>query len=234
MASSTYSPAEASESNCGGRGSFSTTVESDVRGRHVSAPNDHVHRRASSSWSLSNSMISDRNSPVLRINMHLRILMKTPNTVSSEELHRTIGTSEHASEAAPVQIAKRSWLVGLTSLIFILLQSACTAVMAVSGLRVAIGLGSLAAAAGLHRPASGFHADAIRIPMMILAVGGSVVNLYVIWRIRTLRGRPSSQWRVQPATLRQKRNEALQIVLALVTLALVAAEYATHLIVHNA
>lgn len=129
---------------------------------------------------------------------------------------------------------KRSWLIAATSLAFILLQSACTAVMAISGVRVLIGLSALAAAAGLNRPASGFHQDAIRIPMMVLAVGGSLVNLYVIWRIRSLRARPASQWRTTPVSAKQRRNETLQIVLAIVTLVLVAAEYATHLIVHNA
>jgi hypothetical protein len=68
-------------------------------------------------------------------------------------------------------VSRRSWVIAFTSLVFILLQSACTAVMAISGVRVVIGLGALAAAAGLHRPAEGFHADAIRIPMMVLAVG---------------------------------------------------------------
>jgi hypothetical protein len=97
-----------------------------------------------------------------------------------------------------------------------------------------IGLGALAAAAGLHRPASGFHADAIRIPMMVLAVGGSIVNLYVIWRIRSLRSRASSQWRAQPVSAKTIRAERFQIALALLTLILVAAEYVTHLIVHNA
>ena len=58
----------------------------------------------------------------------------------------------------------------MTSLLFILLQSACTAVMAISGVRVIIGLSALAAAAGLNRPATGFHSDAIRIPMMTIAV----------------------------------------------------------------
>jgi hypothetical protein len=128
----------------------------------------------------------------------------------------------------------RSWIVGVTSFFFILLQSACTAVMAISGVRVIIGLGALAAAAGLNRPASGFHADAIRIPMMAIALIGSFVNLYVIWRIRTLRSRPSSQWRTTPATPKQKRAEAFQIVLAVITLALVLAEWITHRIVHNA
>jgi hypothetical protein len=128
----------------------------------------------------------------------------------------------------------RSWIVGVTSFFFILLQSACTAVMAISGVRVIIGLGALAAAAGLNRPASGFHADAIRIPMMAIALIGSFINLYVIWRIRSLRSRPSSQWRTTPATPKQKRAEIFQIVLAVITLALVLAEWITHRIVHNA
>jgi hypothetical protein len=129
--------------------------------------------------------------------------------------------------------AKRPWLLGVVSFAFILLQSLCTAVMAISGVRVLIGLGALAAAAGLNRPADGWHRDAIRIPMMVVAVVGSVVNLYVIWRIRSLRARPSAQWRAKPVTAKQRRAEAIQIVLAIVTLLLVVAEWVTHRIVHN-
>jgi hypothetical protein len=122
----------------------------------------------------------------------------------------------------------------MTSLAFIVLQSACTAVMAISGIRVAIGLSGLAAATvGIHAPASGWHRDAIRIPMMIAAVAGSLINLYVIWRIRTLRGRPSSQWRVQPVTPKQQRSEFLQIALSIVTLVLVAAEWIIHPMIHR-
>jgi hypothetical protein len=138
-----------------------------------------------------------------------------------------------AASETQISTRHRSWIVGFTSLFFILLQSACTAVMAISGVRVVIGLGALAAAAGLNRPATGFHADAIRIPMMAIALIGSFVNLYVIWRIRSLRSRPSSQWRTSPATGKQKRAEVFQIVLAIITLALVLAEWITHHIVHN-
>jgi hypothetical protein len=129
---------------------------------------------------------------------------------------------------------KAHWVVTVTSLFFILLQSACTAVMAISGVRVVIGLGALAAASGLGRPAGGFHRDSIRIPMMAIAILGSVVNLYVIWRIRSLRNRPASQWRSVPLTNRQIRSEQFQIVLAILTLLLVIAEWVTHRIVHNA
>ncbi|MEO6802950.1 MAG: hypothetical protein ABI197_06880 [Granulicella sp.] len=149
--------------------------------------------------------------------------MPTPLPISNEEN----ATGEFSPPKA------RSWMIGLTSLFFILLQSACTAVMAISGVRVVIGLSALAAAAGLHRPAAGFHADAIRIPMMILAILGSVINLYVVWRIHSLRARPSSRWRVRPATPKQLRGERFQIVLAIVTLVLVFLEWGTHQIVHG-
>jgi hypothetical protein len=142
-------------------------------------------------------------------------------------------TPRQAEASIDPATPQRSWLVGLTSFAFILLQSACIAVMAISGVRVIIGLSALAAAAGVHHPAHGFHQDAIRIPMMIVAILGSVINLYVVWRVRSLRARPSSQWRMTPVTPKQRRSETFQIVLAIITLVLVAAEYVTHLIIHN-
>jgi hypothetical protein len=129
---------------------------------------------------------------------------------------------------------KPSWLVSATSFVFILIQSACTAVIAISGVRVAIGLSALAEATiGIHAPAGGFHRDAIRIPMMIAATAGSLINLYVVWRIRSLRARPASRWRVKPATPGQRRSEFFQIGLAIFTLVLVAAEWITHPMVHR-
>ncbi len=127
----------------------------------------------------------------------------------------------------------RSWIIGISSFFFILLQSVCTAVMAVSGLRLLIGIGSLAfASSGLKFFAS-IHGDAIRIPMELLAIAGSAINLYVIWRIRSLRARPSSQWRVEAVTPAKKRAESLQIALAILTLLLVAAEWIAHFRLHG-
>src|SRR6476620_9762839 len=84
--------------------------------------------------------------------------------------------------------------------LFAVLQSACTAVLAISGFRVLIGLGALAAAAGVNTPAKGFHQDAIRIPMLWLALVGALANLYSVWRVRSLRARPAAQWRKQPVS----------------------------------
>ena len=138
-----------------------------------------------------------------------------------------------ASPTNTSRVRPSNWLLSITSLLFIVLQSVCTAVMAISGVRVLLGLSALAAAAGLNRPASGYHADAIRIPMMTIAVVGSLVNLYVVWRVRSLRNHPAAQWRAQPVNSKQRRAEYFQILLAILSLLLVAVEWWTHRIVHN-
>jgi hypothetical protein len=119
------------------------------------------------------------------------------------------------------------------SFLLALLQSLCTAVFVVSGFRLAIGLTALAAVSGIYAPARGFHQDAIRIPMLILATVGSVVNLAVIAWIRHLRANPSAKWRRSEPTPKQRRSERIQIVLAIVTLILVGLETWTHTRVHR-
>jgi hypothetical protein len=130
-------------------------------------------------------------------------------------------------------VKRRSWMIGFTSLFFILLQSACTAFMALSGLRLLVGVGSLAAAVAGVRFLGSIHREAIRIPMEIVAVAGSVINLYAIWRVRSLRARPSSQWRVGPVGSEKRRSESIQIALAVLTLLLVGVEWAFHLYLHG-
>jgi hypothetical protein len=98
---------------------------------------------------------------------------------------------------------------------------------------MAIGLGALAAAAGIHAPATGFHSDAIRIPMMVIAFFGAVINLYVVWKIRRLRSNPAAQWRQQPVSKKKINSERLQIGLAVLTLVLLSVEWITHPMIHR-
>ena len=123
--------------------------------------------------------------------------------------------------------------LGGASFVFALLQSICTAVLTVSGIRVAIGLSALAAASGIYAPARGFHQDAIRIPMLAIAVAGAIINLAVLAWIRHLRNRPAAQWRRRELTAKEKRSERLQIILAVITLVLVGLEAWTHPMVHR-
>jgi hypothetical protein len=132
------------------------------------------------------------------------------------------------------EIPKPVRVVGRVSVLMALLQSLCTAVLTISGIRVAIGLTALAAASGIYAPAKGFHQDAIRIPMLILATVGAVVNLAVLAWIRHLRNRPAAAWRRRELSAKERRSERLQVVLAVVTLVLVGLETWTHPMVHRA
>lgn len=128
---------------------------------------------------------------------------------------------------------RRSWIVAVTSFLFAFLQSVCTAVMALSGLRLLIGLTSLAAASVLPGFLFRIHADLIRIPMLIIAVLGAVINLYVLWRVHSLRSRPASQWRVQPISAKQKRSELFQWIISFLTLGLAITESLFHHYLHG-
>lgn len=114
-----------------------------------------------------------------------------------------------------------------TSVVLAALQSLCTAVVAVNGIRVLIGLGALAAGS-IAAPLIEFHKDAIRIPMLVLAVAGSLVNLAVLAWISRLRSRPEAKWRQKAIEPKQRRSERLQVAMAFITLVLVGAEVWAH------
>jgi heme/copper-type cytochrome/quinol oxidase subunit 2 len=117
-------------------------------------------------------------------------------------------------------------------MIMALLQSLCTAILAINGIRVAVGVAALAAGS-IAAPILSFHRDAIRIPMLSIAVVGAVVNLAVLAWVWHLRARPESQWRKQEITKKQRWSERLQVVMAITTLVLVALEVYTHPIVNH-
>jgi hypothetical protein len=152
----------------------------------------------------------------------------------AEQAQIPADVSQTSSETSrPKTSLVNSKLINWSSIVFAILQSACTAVIAISGVRVAIGLSALAAAAGIHAPAHGFHQDAIRIPMMVLAFLGAVVNLFVIWKVRSLRSKPAAQWRLQSLTKKKLNSERFQIALSVLTLLLLAAEWITHPLIHR-
>jgi hypothetical protein len=140
---------------------------------------------------------------------------------------------------APAEDARREGAgrvqgaIAWSSFFFALLQSICTFFAAANGLRFAVGLGSLVLSAGAGTMVGRFHADALRIPMVVLAVIGSLLNLIVLAQVRRLRHRPASQWRQQALSPHKIRMERLQIVLSIATLALVAVEESLHYHYHG-
>lgn len=119
------------------------------------------------------------------------------------------------------------------SLLMAVLQSVCTAVLTISGIRLAIGLTAFALAGSVYAPVRLFHQDALRIPMLTLAVAGSIVDLAVLAWMRHLRARPSAQWRKRELSGKEKRSQRLQVALSILTLILVALESWAHIVVHR-
>ena len=128
-------------------------------------------------------------------------------------------------EVPPAQPSARRIVLAWGSLVLAAAESVCLAVVGLSGIRVAIGLTSLIAAGG---PATGFHRDAIRIPLLTIGTIGALLSLLLLWNERRLRSNPSAAWRIQPYTKSQRRQRLLQFWLAIVTLLLVTGEVTTH------
>jgi hypothetical protein len=118
--------------------------------------------------------------------------------------------------------------VAWSSFIFALLQSVCTFFAAVDGLRLIIGIGSLAIAAEFGAVLDKLHTNWIRVPMLVLALSGAILNLIVLAQVRYLRNRPASQWRRQALSPGKIRMERLQLVLSIATLILIAIEEYFH------
>jgi hypothetical protein len=125
-----------------------------------------------------------------------------------------------------VNVRKLTALSG-ASLAVAMAQSICAAVLTISGVRTAIGLTALAAGS-IYAPVLRFHSDAIRIPMLTVAVVGSVANLLVLAWIWYLRARPSAQWRKRELSPKERRSERMQVAMAILTLLLVGVEIWTH------
>jgi len=148
-----------------------------------------------------------------------------------EQMHESTPAQQESGVSAPGASLLNVKLINWSALFFAVLQSLCSAFIALNGARLLIGVGAFAAASGVLKSADRIHIAAIRIPMMIVALAGSVLNLVVLWQIWRLRRRPASAWRQQPVSRRKRASEGLQFALSVLTLALLAAEiYAHHVL----
>jgi len=122
------------------------------------------------------------------------------------------------------------WM-GCASFVLASVQAMCVAAVALSGVRVLLGMGSLLAA-GAVGPAHGFHRDSLRIPILAAAGILAVLNLLLLWNENRVRRNPAAQWRIQPLTSRQRRGQWIQLTTSAATLLLILAEVVTHPLFH--
>jgi hypothetical protein len=126
--------------------------------------------------------------------------------------------------------AQRFLTVG--SLGFAIVQGVCATAVFVSGISTALGLSTLAAATAAG-PATGFHANRFRIPMLALAGVGALVNLFLFWNAERMRRNPSARWRMRPLTRKERWEKRIQVGASVLTLLLIAVELLAHPLFHH-
>jgi fumarate reductase subunit C len=137
---------------------------------------------------------------------------------------QSIPSQEESRVSSPSRFEWLNW----SGFFLAFLQSVCSTFIALHGIRLLVGIGAVVLASSAWHLAVRLHADAIRIPMMLIALIGSLLNLAALWQVRRLRRRASSAWRQQPLTQSKRRSEALQLALSLLTLILLLAEEIAH------
>ena len=132
-------------------------------------------------------------------------------------------------QVIPVEEVRARGAIGWSSFLFAVLQSICTFFLALSWVRLLIGIGSVVLSAGVAATLDKLHADWIRLPMIGLALLASLLNLAVLIQLRNLRNRPASRWRQLPLSSKEAQMERIQWVLSLTTLMLIAIEEFLHM-----
>jgi hypothetical protein len=121
----------------------------------------------------------------------------------------------------------RSTILGWSALCLAAVESLCAAAVALSGVRVVLGLSSLIAATAAG-PAHGFHREALRIPILWASGVIAVINLLLLWNENRIRQNPAAQWRLQPFTAKQRRQRWMQLATSFGALLLIFVEVFTH------
>jgi len=129
---------------------------------------------------------------------------------------------------SPVPGPSRFRWLNWSAVVLAFLQSVCSTFIALHGLQLFVGIGAFVLASSLWGIAERLHSNAIRVPMMLIALIGAVLNLLALWQVRRLRSRPASAWRQQPLTAETRRNESIQLGLSVLTLFLLFLEEAAH------
>jgi Co/Zn/Cd efflux system component len=138
-----------------------------------------------------------------------------------------IAESGAISREEPRVAVRFQWL-NWSGFFLAFIQSVCSTFIALHGIRLLVGIGAVVLASSAWRLAERLHVDAIRIPMMLIALVGALLNLAALWQVRRLRSRSASAWRQRQITPVQKRSESLQLALSTLTLILLVAEGIAH------
>jgi len=118
-------------------------------------------------------------------------------------------------------------ILGWSSLFLAVIESLCAAAVALSGVRVLLGMSSLIAATAAG-PAHGFHREGLRLPILWISGVLALLTLLLLWNENRIRQNPAAKWRLEPLTLKQRRQRWMQLATSIGALLLILAEVVTH------
>ncbi len=131
-------------------------------------------------------------------------------------------------ESQPLPRVGGSTALSLGALTVAMVEGVCAGLVLLKGVAVTSSFFALTAGGG----SSWIHEDRVRIPLMVLAAGAALANLYVVANGWRLRRNPAAAWRVGPLSSREKRRAGFVILASLATLAMIAGEIYGHHILH--
>lgn len=135
--------------------------------------------------------------------------------------------AQAAMESDPGRIPlKQSWGA------FLLAAVEALCVFVVAAAKAGIALSAISATA-VGSAALFVHRDSLRVPALLLAIIGSLFNLFLLWRFQQLRNSPAAAWRKRPLTTKQRWRVGLVLVLSLVTLITAGVEIYFHRLLHH-
>ncbi|MGH9649546.1 MAG: hypothetical protein ACRD3I_03640 [Terriglobales bacterium] len=132
------------------------------------------------------------------------------------------------TDARPRPQIGGSTAASLGALTVAMIEGVCAGLVLLKG--VALSSSVLALTAG--GASSWIHEDRVRIPLMVLASGVALANLFMVANGWRLRRNPAAAWRVRPLTFTEKRRIGFVILASIATLALIASEIYGHHVLH--
>src|SRR5712692_7269735 len=151
----------------------------------------------------------------------VRVLRFFPGDPTVETTETREGELRQVSKNSPFRFWQAQRLLTVGSFGLAVVQGVCAAAVFVSGISTALGFSTLVAATAAG-PATGFHANKFRIPMLAIAGLGAVVNLVLLWNADRMRRNPSARWRMRPLSRRERWEKSIQLGASVLTLLLIA------------
>jgi hypothetical protein len=142
------------------------------------------------------------------------------------------GELRQVSENSPFRFWQAQRVLTVGSFGLAVVQGVCAAAVFVSGISTALGFSTLVAATAAG-PATGFHANKFRIPMLAIAGAGALINLFLFWNAERMRRNPAARWRQRPLTRKERLEKWIQLSTSVLTLLLIAGELLAHPLFHH-